>query len=105
MMADKKGKAPLSAEQKALKAFREKQERKYGRIAKKRLAILSEKLEEDKLLVDMSDDEFNKFVEILLAYKKAYKQAREPQQQRPVVNQQPQQRPVANPSQPQQPRQ
>ena len=81
MMADKKGKAPLSAEQKALKAFREKQERKYGRIAKKRLAILSEKLQQGKLIVDMNDVEFDTFVKTILAYKEAYKRARENQQQ------------------------
>lgn len=87
-MADKK---IQSAEAKALKAFREKQERKYGRIAKKRLAILSEKMQQDKLLVDMSDAEFDAFVKTLLAYKDAYKRAREPQQQ------------SGNPFQPQQP--
>lgn len=77
-MADKK---IQSAEAKALKAFREKQERKYGKIAKKRLAILSEKLQEGKLIVDMTDAEFDTFVNTILAYKDAYKRAREPQQQ------------------------
>ena len=79
-MTDKKKKVE-SAEAKALKAFREKQNRKYGRIAKKRLAILSEKLQQGKLIVDMTDAEFDTFVKTILAYKEAYKRAREQQQQ------------------------
>lgn len=81
-MTDKKKKVE-SAEAKALKAFREKQDRKYGKIAKKRLAILSEKLQQGKLIVDMNDAEFDTFVKTLLAYKEAYKRAREDQQSNP----------------------
>lgn len=71
-----------SAEEKALRVFREKQDRKYGRIAKKRLAILSEKLQQGKLIVDMTDAEFDTFVNTILAYKEVYKRSRE-QQSRP----------------------
>lgn len=47
------------SETEELKAFKQKLELKYGRLAKKRLAKLSKVAKLDKQLIDMTDKEFD----------------------------------------------
>ena len=47
------------SETEKLKAFKQKLELKYGRLAKKRLAKLSKVAKLDKQLIDMTDKEFD----------------------------------------------
>lgn len=47
------------SEAEELKAFKQKLDAKYGRLAKKRLAKLSKVADLDKQLIDMTDKEFN----------------------------------------------
>lgn len=47
------------SEAEELKAFKQKLELKYGRLAKKRLAKLSKVAKLDKQLIDMTDKEFD----------------------------------------------
>lgn len=47
------------SEAEELKAFKQKLDAKYGRLAKKRLAKLSKMAHLKKQLIDMTDEEFN----------------------------------------------
>ena len=47
------------SEAEELKAFKQKLELKYGRLAKQRLAKLSKVADLDKQLIDMTDKEFD----------------------------------------------
>lgn len=50
------------SESEELKAFKKRLDAKYGRLAKKRLADISDKLATKKQVVDMDDDEFTQWL-------------------------------------------
>lgn len=66
-----------------LKAFKEKLDRKYGKIAKRRLSKLNKLIAPSLDLMDMNDTEFDDFINQIVAM---INQGGNQQQQRPQNN-------------------
>lgn len=82
------------SEAEELKAFKQKLDAKYGRLAKKRLAKLSKAADLDKQLIDMTDEEFDQQLDKWFSQDKANSnQSDQPNQQHRLAhrnnNQQP----------------
>ena len=69
------------SEAEELKEFKQKLELKYGRLAKKRLAKLSKVANLNKQLIDMTDKEFNKQLNIWFNQNNSKNSQAEQQQQ------------------------
>ena len=77
-----------------LKAFKEKLDRKYGKIAKRRLSKLNKRVAPRLDLMDMKENEFDNFVNQLVGmintnnqFQNNHNQGKNQQQQRPQNNQ------------------
>lgn len=77
-----------------LKAFKEKLDRKYGKIAKRRLNKLNKRVAPKLDLMDMTENEFDNFVNQLVGmintnnqFQNNHNQGKNQQQQRPQNNQ------------------
>lgn len=64
-----------------LKAFKEKLDRKYGKIAKKRLNKINQRVAPNFDLMDMSDEKFDEFVNGLVNMINQNRQRNNQQQQ------------------------